>query len=235
MTPSPTLFGEALNASLQVMSIFKLDLKYHFILWQFLLNYQAALAESNLNFLHRNQSSSQSPLDRHLNFHHHRHHHSLDASGLHEPPSNKRVKLEAPDEESNSSSCAKTADGAGASEEYFCRNTAGGSSLVVIKQQQLDAISSSGGGGGGASGTDNEDNDNNDASSTENYEPLDFKAWRSQRPPVTNSNDEDDDDDDYSIGRASLTVEVGPASSASRLVDANSAADYLTPAVHSAK
>lgn len=192
------------------------------------------MAESNLNFLHRNQSSSQSPLDRHLNFqHHHRHHHSLDASGSlsHELPSNKRVKLEVPDEESNSSSCVKAAEGAEASEEYFCRNTAGGGS--VIKQQQLDAISS-GGGGANSSGTDNEDN--NDASSTENYEPLDFKAWRSQRPPVAcNSNDEDDEDDDYSIGRASLTVEVGPATSASRLVDANSAADYLTPAVHSAK
>lgn len=158
----------------------------------------------------------------------------------------KRVKIEAPDEELSSGSMkAPTAP----SEEYYCRNPAGGSSLVVVKQQPHET---SGDGGNHSSGTDNEDN--NDASSTENYEPLDFKAWRAQHSAsnntsnaaVSNEDDDDNDDDDEDdedgyantiSGRASLTVEVGPASSA-RLMDTNSATtgpDYLTQTVRSAK
>ncbi|XP_059351952.1 forkhead box protein P2-like isoform X6 [Daphnia carinata] len=212
MTPSPTLFGEALNASLQ-----------------------AALAESNMSFLQRSQSSSsQSPMDRSSGFHHH--HHMLDGPlGL----GAKRVKVEALDEEL--SSCSMKAPPI-PSEEYYCRNPAGGSSLVVVKQQQHET--SGDGGGNHSSGTDNEDN--NDASSTENYEPLDFKAWRAQRSASNNtstaaaSNDEEDEEDDFSNtipGRASITVEVGPASS-TRLMDANSAttgSDFMTQTVRSAK
>ena len=147
--------------------------------------------------------------------------------------------MEAPDEEL--SSCSMKAP-AIPSEEYYCRNPAGGSSLVVIKQQQHET--SGEGGGHHSSGTDNEDN--NDASSTENYEPLDFKAWRAQRSTSNNtstaaaSNDEEDDEDDFANtipGRASITVEVGPASS-TRLMDANSAAsgsDFMTHTVRSTK
>ncbi|KZS11084.1 putative Forkhead box protein P4 [Daphnia magna] len=212
MTPSPTLFGEALNASLQ-----------------------AALAESNMSFLQRSQSSSsQSPMDRSSGFHHH--HHMLDGPlGL----GAKRVKVEALDEEL--SSCSMKAPPI-PSEEYYCRNPAGGSSLVVVKQQPSEP--SGDGGGHHSSGTDNEDN--NDASSTENYEPLDFKAWRAQRSASNNtsmaaaSNDEEDEEEDFSNtipGRASITVEVGPASS-TRLMDANSAttgSDFMTQTVRSAK
>lgn len=160
------------------------------------------------------------------------------ALGGHQSAS-KRVKMEAPDEELSSGSMkAPTVP----SEEYYCRNPAGGSSLVVVKQQPHEA---SGDGGNHSSGTDNEDN--NDASSTENYEPLDFKAWRAQHSTsnhtsnaaASNDDEDDEDDDGYANlpGRASLTVEVGPASSA-RLMDANSGTngpDYLTQTVRSAK
>ncbi len=149
--------------------------------------------------------------------------------------------MEAPDEEL--SSCSMKAP-AIPSEEYYCRNPAGGSSLVVIKQQQHETNGD--GGGHHSSGTDNEDNI--DASSTENYEPLDFKAWRAQRSTSNNtstaaaSNDEEDDDDEDGFansipGRASITVEVGPASS-TRLMDASSAttsSDFMTHTVRSAK
>lgn len=153
----------------------------------------------------------------------------------------KRVKMEAPDEEL--SSCSMKAP-AIPSEEYYCRNPAGGSSLVVIKQQQHET--SGDGGGHHSSGTDNDDN--NDASSTENYEPLDFKAWRAQRSTSNNtstaaaSNDEEDEEEEDGFantipGRASITVEVGPASS-TRLMDASSATtgtDFMTHTVRSAK
>ena len=202
---------------------------------------QAALAESNLSFLHRSQSStSQSPMDRASAFQHHHHHlhdGSLALSG-HQSAS-KRVKMETPDEELSSGSMKAPA---APSEEYYCRNPAGGSSLVVVKQQQHETD----GGGNHSSGTDNEDN--NDASSTENYEPLDFKAWRAQRSASNNtstaaaSNDDDEEEKDDGFantipGRASLTVEVGPASS-TRLMDAGpgtAGSDYLTQTVRSAK
>lgn len=173
-------------------------------------------------------------MDRSSGFHHH--HHMLDGPlGL----GAKRVKVEALDEEL--SSCSMKAPPI-PSEEYYCRNPAGGSSLVVVKQQPSEP--SGDGGGHHSSGTDNEDN--NDASSTENYEPLDFKAWRAQRSASNNtsmaaaSNDEEDEEEDFSNtipGRASITVEVGPASS-TRLMDANSAttgSDFMTQTVRSAK
>ena len=191
-----------------------------------------------MSFLHRSQSSSsQSPLDRSSGFHHHQHqmHDGSLVLGA------KRVKMEAPDEEL--SSCSMKAP-AIPSEEYYCRNPAGGSSLVVIKQQQHET--SGDGGGHHSSGTDNEDN--NDASSTENYEPLDFKAWRAQRSTSNNtsnaaaSNDEEDEEEEDGFantipGRASITVELGPASSA-RLMDASSAttgSEFMTHTVRSAK
>ena len=111
---------------------------------------QAALAESNLSFLHRSQSStSQSPMDRASAFQHHHHHlhdGSLALSG-HQSAS-KRVKMETPDEELSSGSMKAPA---APSEEYYCRNPAGGSSLVVVKQQQHETD----GGGNHSSGTDN--------------------------------------------------------------------------------
>ena len=195
-----------------------------------------------------------SPLDRHSNFHHHHHHHLHD--GVHlalaaHPSASKRVKIESPDDELSTGSAKGQRDAP--PEEYYCRNPAGGSSLVVVKQQPHDtAATADDGGHHHASETDNEDN--NDASSTENYEPLDYKAWRTHQqqagnpsnPVATNDDDDDDGDDDdddedddgYTTntisGRASLTVEVGPASSTRLMSDAN-AAEFLPQTVHSAK
>ena len=189
----------------------------------FPFKFQAALAESNLNFLHRQSSTSQSPLD--ARFHHHLLHHHGQA-GLDEPhhhSGGKRVKLEAADDESSS-----TNGNAKAAEDFYGRNPAGGSSLGVIKPSGGSRTHET------SSGTDNEA-DHNDASSTENYEPLDFKAWRSQRPANDVDDDEDDEDDDGdSYARASLTVELGPASGNRLKVDGPSAgSDYMTQTVHS--
>lgn len=144
----------------------------------------------------------------------------MDGQMLHH--SSKRVKLESGDEESSSTNVNK----ASSAEEYYCRNPAGGSSLLVVKPS-----------GGNSSGTDNEA-DHNDASSTENYEPLDFKSWRSQRPSNGDEDDEDEDQDEEDYPRASLTVELGPASSGRLKVDpagGTGAPDFITQTVRTAK
>lgn len=114
------------------------------------------------------------------------------------------------------------------SEDYFCRNSSAGALSLVAGTHHSSGATD-----------DGNEADHNDASSTENYEPLDFKAWRSQQQRPSAEDDVDDeeeeeDEEEYNSARASLTVELGPATSApsSAVV---TGPDYITQAVRSAK
>lgn len=76
--------------------------------------------------------------------------------------------------------------------------------------------------------SNNEDDEEN--SSTENYEPLDFKSWR--RPSGGNEEEEEEEEEDYPA-RASLTVELGPATSSSARLAADTSA--LVAGIRTAK
>lgn len=136
----------------------------------FFVSVQAALAESNLNFLQRNAPRI-SPLNA--------------ERAVYEETEQltKRVKVENPDDLTES----KT-------DEYYSRG--------ADKNSEAD--------------------EDNDASSTENYEPLNFKSsWHPQR--------ERSEDSDYPIGRTSLTVEVGAVTRHSPSGLERETADYLKP------
>jgi len=72
--------------------------------------------------------------------------------------------------------------------------------------------------------SNNEDDEEN--SSTENYEPLDFKSWRKEE-------EEEEEEEDYNPARASLTVELGPATSNSARLAADTSA--LVAGIRTAK
>ena len=73
--------------------------------------------------------------------------------------------------------------------------------------------------------SNNEDDEEN--SSTENYESLDFKSWRKEEE------EEEEEEEDYNPARASLTVELGPATSNSARLAADTSA--LVAGIRTAK
>ena len=198
MTPSPTLFGEALNASLQVnigqhywpnLAIYsssRNSITNRTLCNQF-FHLQAALAESNLNFLTRNSKPADlvSPsLLQHMQM--------VEQSGRPsfppgptgltlstatvESPAHKRVKMEMQDEEPEEEEDGEEEESSAAiKQEYYGRQSA-------------------------------EAEDHDEASSTENYEPLNYKSWHPNRPSASGNAELGE------FHRTSLTVEVGALS-----------------------
>ena len=167
---------------------------------------QAALAESNLNFLHRNHSDA-SPLGADRGYHN-------DES---QQSPVKRVKLEEPDDLSESKATPT---------DYYGGGGGGGDSI-----------------GGGVGGGKHSADDGDDASSTENYEPLNCKGWHQQQrldaaAAAAAATAAANDQDFTSMARgcgASLTVEVGAVSHHSPAAVRDT--DYLTSStpIHGAK